>query len=618
MDDLAFFHAGTVRICSSLDINDVLKGCFFFLKKFFPLELIEFTKMDKETQTVRILARYSEFEVKHPLNQPIRMNEKASAFAKAKFFPGDVLFLDSTDPIQPSREMANLLGMPELSGLGMLLGIESKLIGMVAVLSRRLNQFTQEHARMLKLLHDPFAIAMSNHLRFRKVMALTEMLADDNRYLHKELYRISGDKIVGRDRGLSKVMQRVGQVAPMASNVLLLGETGVGKEIIANAIHYLSPRRNGPLIKLNCGGIPDGLIDSELFGHEKGAFTGAGALHRGRFERAHGGTLFLDEIGELPLKAQVRLLRVLQERKIERVGGAKPVEVDVRIIAATHRDLKSLVREGKFRQDLFYRLNVFPITIPALRDRNEDIPEFVQHFIDCKVKELSLPRRPEVSLQALQGLMQYKWPGNVRELENTVERELIRHSADNSPLQFEDILAALSDSEHKATMALDAAVDASCLSLDRMIKNHIKKVLSLTNGKVQGNAGAAALLELNPSTLRHRMRKLGIGFGQLDRKSGVKSETGPSRDIVPVIPGPSRDQVNILNCCLTEKAISELMQIVGRSNRTKFRNNVLKPLIKAGWIEMTLPLKPTSSKQKYRLTRQGKIVLKKNVSYSPD
>ena len=219
-------------------------------------------------------------------------------------------------------------------------------------------------------------------------------------------------------------------VASLNSPVLLLGETGVGKEVIANAIHYSSPRKDGPFIKVNCGAIPDTLIDSELFGHEEGAFTGATTKKRGRFERAHKGTILLDEIGELPPPAQIRLLRVIQNKEVERVGGTKPIPVDIRVIAATHRNLKEMVSKNEFREDLWFRLNVFPITIPPLRERKEDIHALVQHFAERKSKELKFHTVPTLATGAIDRLKSYHWPGNVRELENVVERALIQKSQD--------------------------------------------------------------------------------------------------------------------------------------------------------------------------------------------
>ena len=230
---------------------------------------------------------------------------------------------------------------------------------------------------------------MSNTLKHREVVQLTNLLADDNRYLYRELRHISGDDIVGANFGLKEVMEKVRHVAALDSPVLLLGETGVGKDVIANAIHYSSSRKEGPFVKVNCGAIPESLIDSELFGHEKGAFTGATSQKRGRFERADNGTIFLDEIGELPPQAQVRLLRVLQDKEIERLGGTKTIQLDIRIIAATNRNLEEMVKAGQFREDLWFRLNVFPVWIPPLLQRKADIPSLFNHFILQQSKELN-------------------------------------------------------------------------------------------------------------------------------------------------------------------------------------------------------------------------------------
>ena len=320
----------------------------------------------------------------------------------------------------------------------MTLKLEGNSIGELGLLADGLNQYNNEHARLLRLLHEPFAIAMSNALKHKEVIRFKDMLADDNRYLHGQLRELSGDEIVGSQFGLKAVMDMVNQVAPLDSPVLLLGETGTGKEVIANAIHYSSPRKDGPFIKVNCGAIPETLLDSELFGHEKGAFTGAISQRRGRFERADKGTIFLDEIGELPLQAQVRLLHVLQKKEIERVGGTSSIPVDIRIISATHRNLEEMIASGRFREDLWFRLNVFPITIPPLRQRREDIPALVHHFIDRKSMELKLTERPVLAPGAIDRLIAYDWPGNVRELENMIERALIQHRG--GVLSFETLL----------------------------------------------------------------------------------------------------------------------------------------------------------------------------------
>jgi transcriptional regulator with GAF, ATPase, and Fis domain len=375
-------------------------------------------------------------------------------------------------------------------------------------------RYESHHARLLGLLEEPFTIAMENVLVHREVVRLRDRLAEDYRHLQQEMLRITGDEIVGADFGLREVMHQVRHVAPTESPVLLSGETGAGKDVIANAIHLGSPRRDGPFIPVNCGAIPDTLLDSELFGHEKGAFTGALARKRGRFERASGGTILLDEIGEMPLSAQVRLLRVLQHREIERVGGTTRIPVDIRVITATNKDLAAMVRAGRFREDLWFRLNVFPIEVPPLRERKGDLPALLQHFIERKAAELKIGETPELAPGSIDALMAYHWPGNVRELENLVERAMIlRHRGE--PLFFEGL------SGEPPSAAATVPGEDGPLSLDAIVARHIRRVLSLTGGKIHGPGGAGELLEINPNTLRHRMKKLGIPFRK-DREIAPK------------------------------------------------------------------------------------------------
>jgi transcriptional regulator with GAF, ATPase, and Fis domain len=346
-------------------------------------------------------------------------------------------------------------------------------------------------------------------------------LHEQNLYLQEEIKASHNfEQIVGQSRALMGVLGQVGLVAPTDASVLITGETGTGKELIARAIHTASKRRDKPIIKVNCAALPPGLVESELFGHEKGAFSGAIARRLGRFELADGGTIFLDEVGELPPEAQVKLLRVLQVREFDRVGGAAPIRVDVRVIAATNRDLLKEVREKKFREDLFYRLNVFPVHLPPLRERRDDIPLLV-HFL---VKKFTLrlgKHLAGVSRATMHSLMEYSWPGNIRELENVLERAVILAPADAveigpdllpltgpSPAVQPAGAAVLSPSRLPALPQQGA--NAQQPSLEDVERNYILTVLAQTDWVVTGPRGAAQILGLHPSTLRNRMKKLGI------------------------------------------------------------------------------------------------------------
>ena len=304
--------------------------------------------------------------------------------------------------------------------------------------------------------------------------------------------------IVGESPAWRYVMFRVDQVATTMATVLLLGDTGTGKEVVARAIHRRSRRANGKFVALNCSALPAGLVESELFGHERGAFTGAHASQQGRFELAHRGTLFLDEIAELPLDLQPKLLRALQEGQFDRLGSARSTDVDVRVIAATNRDLGEDVRQGRFRQDLFYRLNVFPITLPTLRERREDIPLLVNHLMARFSRSLRKPVAP-VPPSVMRQLTEYDWPGNIRELENVIQRSIIS-SSDGVPC-LQDL--------SQATVR-PAAGRSTGTTLESVEREHILHILGMTGWRIEGARGAASLLGLKPSTLRSRLRKLGI------------------------------------------------------------------------------------------------------------
>jgi len=363
----------------------------------------------------------------------------------------------------------------------------------------------QEYIPRLRLLGELIVNAlerkrMETELRehLKEIEHLKLQLEKENIALRDEIKAEKGfEKIIGDSDALNYVLFRIKQVAPTDATVLILGETGTGKSMVANALHEMSPRRDRPMITVNCAALPANLVESELFGREKGAFTGAQARQVGRFEIAHGGTIFLDEIGEMPLEIQAKLLRVLQDGEFERLGSPRTIKVDVRVIASTSRDLKEEAEKKRFREDLYYRLNVFPVSMPPLRMRTGDIPHLVQHFVGKYARKLG--RRFEtVTKETMKTLQEYHWPGNVRELEHVIERAVI--ISPGPELFLADKL------EGKAA----STGEASSRGLEAVEREHILKVLDETRWKIEGKTGAAAILGLNPSTLRFRIRKLGI------------------------------------------------------------------------------------------------------------
>ena len=510
-DRYTFFHQATTAICQHLQPEDGLKACAKLLSAHMPVGKMYLEVYEHDLGAIRSIAMAT-VEDALPMDMLVPMSEAQRAVItgfRDQSARDNVFIVNEPKADEVSRTMLGALGEPmETSVLGTYPSIESEVVGSVVVTAPGEHQFTEEHAELLGLLKSPFAIAIKNAVRFREIVRLKERLADDNQFLQRELIKDSGEQIIGADFGLANVMQAAQQVAVHDSPVLLLGETGVGKDVIANHVHQISARREGPLIKVNCGAIPDALMDSELFGHEKGAFTGAINQKRGRFERAHTGTIFLDEVAELPPAAQTRLLRVLQNKEIERVGGDETITVDIRVIAATHRDIQSMVREGSFREDLWFRLNVFPITIPPLRARTHDIPALAEHLINEKVHRLNLSTIPTLTPHAVDQLMAYSWPGNVRELDNVIERALIIGNGRN--LAFDELLHTQSGENLQSNSKKVEYIE----TLDELNAGHIKMVLQKTKGKVHGPKGAAALLGINASTLRYRMNKLGIPYGR--------------------------------------------------------------------------------------------------------
>ncbi len=393
--------------------------------------------------------------------------------------------------------------------------------GVLALIATHARPFKEEHLRIAEHLLEPFSVALENDHRLHELTTLRSAAEADRTTLLTRLgKREMGETIVGLEAGLRHVMERADLVSQSDVPVLILGETGTGKEVVSRAIHNKSARHDGPFIRVNCGAIPSELIDSQLFGHEKGSFTGASETRQGWFERADGGTLFLDEIGELPLPAQVRLLRVLQDGFIERVGGQQPIHVDVRMIAATHRDLAAMVRDRSFREDLWYRISVFPIMLPPLRDRLDDIPALARHFAFRAANRFGLSL-VEPSPTDLQALRKYPWPGNIRELGAVIDRAAIL--GDGKSLEVAKSLgfgitppqpAPPPPTFYEVTTDDLRTQSPGIATLDNAMRQHIEKALTATRGKIEGRGGAAEILGINPHTLRARMRKLGISWSR--------------------------------------------------------------------------------------------------------
>jgi formate hydrogenlyase transcriptional activator len=488
-------------LLANVDIRKVLGAFSASMQHMVPHDAATLALFDEANDKLRVqfLAAAGEPD---PMQSDVLLDAKASPSGQA-FRTRRPILLNRIDRWPFAREsVQHLLDVGIQSGIWVPLVHRERTLGALMVGSRKENSFTEHQAELLGQIAGQVAMAVNNAMAFRQIAELRDRLNQEKQYLEEEInleHRF--DDIVGESTGLRNVLSEIETVAPTDATVLIQGETGTGKELLARAIHRLSARADRTFIKLNCAAIPAGLIESELFGHEKGAFTGAIARKIGRLELAHEGTLFLDEIGELPLDLQPKLLRALQEREIERVGGSRPIAVNVRLIAATNRDLAKMVAEKQFRSDLFYRLKVFPIFAPPLRERASDIPVLVRHFVARHSRRMGKTIET-IPSEAMEALARSKWPGNIRELENFLERAVIlsRGPVLHVPLaEIEEIEEEEAETEAAANPTLHAAE-----------REHILRALREAKGMVGGSSGAAARLGLKRTTLNSKIKKLGI------------------------------------------------------------------------------------------------------------
>ena len=485
-------------IVSHLELPELLRAISACLRRVIPHDFTWFCLYDPATRQLHAHA------MDFPTNQdfveagdpiPLEGTPDGLAFSSQKMV--HVRSLSLTEFPADIMKRAAAAGLK--SGCAVPLISHGRALGTLSVVSMQEDAFTDDDAKLFSWIGNQVALAVANSIAYQEISSLRDKLAKEKLYLEEEIQTAYNfEEIVGDSRALRLVLKEVQTVAATDSTVLILGETGCGKELVARALHNLSNRRERTFVKLNCAAIPTGLLESELFGHEKGAFTGAIATKVGRFELADRGTIFLDEVGEIPLELQVKLLRVLQEQEFERLGSTRTIHVNVRVISATNRDLDQMVQEQRFRSDLYYRLKVFPITVPPLRERVEDIPLLVRHFAQ-KFAQRMKKRIETIPSEAMQALQSYPWPGNVRELENFIERAVIL-------TQGPDLFVSLS--ELKRTPG--HVTNSGTTTLEQAEREHILKVLRESDWTIGGPAGAAAKLGMKRTTLQSKIQKLGI------------------------------------------------------------------------------------------------------------
>jgi formate hydrogenlyase transcriptional activator len=486
-------------VVSNLELREVLRSVSPGIRKTMRLDGVALILPDATNKQLQLYALdfpNGKGVLQQDMSQPLDDSLAGQVFRTGKPWVGDIEELNGSD----SGNWAISGDSVETICMLPLIRCNNNL-GVLCLMRLEKNAFTHSDIEFLSQIAGQVAIAIDNAFAYRRITELSDQLKQENLYLEDEIRsELNFEEIIGNSAVLRQVLRQVEAVAPTNSTVLVQGETGSGKELIARAVHNLSRRRKSPFVKLNCAAIPTGLLESELFGHEKGAFTGAIGQRIGRFELASQGTIFLDEISEISVELQPKLLRVLQEREFERLGSSRTLHTDARLIAATNRDLSAMVEEQKFRSDLFYRLNVFPIYVPPLRDRKEDIPFIVRHFAQHFARNMT-KNIDTISTETMSALVHYPWPGNIRELQNVIERAVILSKGPVLKVSLSDLRAKTSDTNGHTN---------GTATLEEIERRHILSVLEQANWVFAGPNGAAAKLGIKRPTLQFRMQKLGI------------------------------------------------------------------------------------------------------------
>ena len=500
-------------LISSRELPELFPGIVSCLERVIHHDYTSLALLDSATKTLRLYAFY--FPANQNIFKPDTMVPLENTTSGRAIATGQPCLARGAELDQYPSEVVRILRGEGVQAIcSVPLTHRDRTFGTLNLASRRLDTFTPADVELLQPVGAQIAIAVENALAFKEIDALKDKLAVEKLYLEEEIRNeLNFEEIVGESPVLRRALAQVELAAPAGTTVLLLGETGTGKELFARAIHNLSPRRDRTFVKINCAAIPSGLLESELFGHEKGAFTGAINQKIGRFELADKGTIFLDEVGDIPVELQPKLLRVLQEQEFERLGGNRTQRVDARVVAATNVDLAKLVAQRAFRNDLYYRLNVFPIQIPALRERAEDIPLLVRYFVQRFSRSLNKAVQ-YIPAEAMDALVRYSWPGNVRELENLLERAVLLSPGKELRIPLWE-LKSNSSAGADASSSFDASPPPSSLSssistLEEAERQHILRALKQTEWRIAGPKGAATLLGMKRTTLQARMRKLGI------------------------------------------------------------------------------------------------------------